>query len=160
MERVSRAQAFINRLARENGYTQVVDCPTLGDALLYVHLVRPESSFNSCSIVKGISDHCRVLMEAEWEENCGKPPEERLVPAHSKTNVLRLQTFLWNKLATWASNGSCDEEIRHNFKETVHESIKHFVTHKILRKYSDPKYYNKEVLRLKSKLRQAYDKRK
>jgi hypothetical protein len=35
-ECASRAQAFINRLAWENGYTQVADCPNLGDVLLDV----------------------------------------------------------------------------------------------------------------------------
>jgi hypothetical protein len=52
----SGAQVFIYRLAWENVYTQVVDCPTLGDTLLDVYLVRPESSFNSCSTVQEISD--------------------------------------------------------------------------------------------------------
>jgi hypothetical protein len=118
-----------------------------------MYLVWPETSFNSSSIVQGISDHCRVLLEVEWEENCGKPQEERLVPVYSKTNDLKLQIFLWNKFATWASNGSCVEEIWNNFKVTAFESIKYFVTHKILRKNSDPKYYNKEVLHLKLKLR-------
>ena len=35
-----------------------------------------------------------------------------------------------------------------------------FVPHKILRKNSDPEYYNKEIKRLKSKVRKAYNKRK
>jgi hypothetical protein len=152
-ECASGAEAFINRLAWENGYTQVADCPNLRDALLDVYLVWPETSFNSCSIVQGISDHCRVLLEVEWKENCDKPQEERLVPVYSKTTDLKLQIFLWNKFVTWASNGSCVEEIWNNFKVTAFESIKYFVTHKILRKNSDPKYYNKEVLRLKLKLR-------
>jgi hypothetical protein len=46
-------QAFVNRLVWENGYTQVVDSPTRGDALLDVCLLRPESSLTSCSIVQG-----------------------------------------------------------------------------------------------------------
>jgi hypothetical protein len=65
----SGSQAFVNRLVWENGYTQVVDSPTRADALLDVYLVCPESSFTSCSIVQGISDHCWVLLEVEWEEN-------------------------------------------------------------------------------------------
>jgi len=40
------------------------------------------------------------------------------------------------------------------------ESLKRFVPHKILRKNSDPEYYNKEIKRLKSKVRKAYNRRK
>ena len=42
---------FLNRLVWENGYTQVINSPTRGDALLDVYLVRPESAFTSCSIM-------------------------------------------------------------------------------------------------------------
>ena len=35
-------QALINSLVWEKGYSQVVDSPTRGDALLDVHLVRPK----------------------------------------------------------------------------------------------------------------------
>jgi hypothetical protein len=38
-------QAFINNLVWENGFREVVDSPTRGDALLDVYLVRPEISF-------------------------------------------------------------------------------------------------------------------
>jgi hypothetical protein len=41
------AQAFINRLVWDNGYTQVVGTPTRGDSVLDVYLVRPESSLIS-----------------------------------------------------------------------------------------------------------------
>jgi hypothetical protein len=92
-------QAFVNRLVWENGYTQVVDGPTRGDAWLGVDLVRPESSFTSCSIVQAIRDHCGVLLEAEWEENCCEPQVERLVPVYHKTNILGLQSFLRDKFA-------------------------------------------------------------
>jgi hypothetical protein len=61
-------QAFINSLVWENGFTQVVDSPTLGDALLGVHVVRPEISFTVSNRVKGISDHYEVILEVEWEE--------------------------------------------------------------------------------------------
>jgi hypothetical protein len=44
-ECTSGSQAFVNRLVWENGYTQVVNSPTQGDALLDVYLVQPESSF-------------------------------------------------------------------------------------------------------------------
>jgi hypothetical protein len=62
-ECTSGSQAFVNttRLVWENWYTQFVDRPTRGDALLVVYLVRPESSFTSCSMVQGLSDHCEVL---------------------------------------------------------------------------------------------------
>ena len=65
------AQAFINRVVNENVYTQVADCPTRVDALLAVYHVRYGSSFNPCSTVQGISDHCGVLMEAEWRKIAG-----------------------------------------------------------------------------------------
>jgi len=99
---------------------------------------RPENSFNSCSIVNGISDHCGVLLEVEWEENCGEPHVERLDLMYRQTNVLGLQNFIRDKLATLVSNCSCAEEIWNNFKEIVFESVKCFVTHKILNKSSDP----------------------
>jgi len=56
-------QVFLNRLVWENGYTQVINSPTRGDALLDVYLVRPESAFTSGSNVQGIGDHCVVLLE-------------------------------------------------------------------------------------------------
>jgi len=52
------------------------------------------------------------------------------------------------------------EEIWKHFKETVFESIDHFVPHKILRKNPDPEYYNKEVKWIKVKVRREYNKRK
>ena len=52
------------------------------------------------------------------------------------------------------------EEIWNNLKNIVHEGIERFVTHKILRKNSDPEYYNKEIKRLKSKVGKAYNRRK
>jgi hypothetical protein len=159
-ECTSGTQEFLNRLVWDNGYTQVVDCLTRGDALLDVSLVQPESSFNSCSVVQGISDQCGVLLVVEWEEKCFEPQTDRLVPVYHKTNSLGLQTFLRDKFAKWASNGSCVEEILTNFKGIVFESIERFVPHKILRKNTAPEYYNKEVKRLKSKVRKAYNRRK
>jgi hypothetical protein len=67
------SHVFVNRLVRKNGYMQVEDGPTRVDALLDVYLVRPKSSFISCSVVQGISDHCVVLLEAELEENYCRP---------------------------------------------------------------------------------------
>jgi hypothetical protein len=78
-EFTSGSQAFVNRLVWENGYKQVVDSATRGDALLDVYLARPESSLTSCSIVQAISDHCGVLLEVECRGNCCRPQVERLV---------------------------------------------------------------------------------
>jgi len=75
-----------------------------------------------------------VLLEVEWGENCREHQVERLVPVCHKTNVTGLQGFLRGKFASWASNGSCVEEIWKRFKEIVFESIDRFVPHKILRK--------------------------
>jgi hypothetical protein len=61
----SGTHALINSLVWENGYSQVVDSPNRGGALLDVYLVRPESSFTSSSIVQWISFHSRVILEVE-----------------------------------------------------------------------------------------------
>jgi hypothetical protein len=61
----SVTQAFINRLAWDNGYTQVVGKLTRGDSLLDVYLIQPESALIPCGTVQGISDHCGVL-DVEW----------------------------------------------------------------------------------------------
>ena len=79
---------------------------------------------------------------------------------YNKTDVLGLQTFLRDKSAVWASNGCCMEEIWNNLKNILHECIERFVSSKMLRKNSDPEYYNKEIKRLKSKVRKAYNRRK
>ena len=81
-------------------------------------------------------------------------------PGLQQNNVSSLQTFLRDKFVVWASNGSNVEEIWNNLKNIVYESIEHFVPHKTLRKNSDPKYYNKEIKRLKSKVRKEYNRRK
>jgi hypothetical protein len=88
---IVKLNLLCSRLVWENGYTQVVDSPTRGDALLDVYLVRPESLITSCSTVQVISDHCGVLLEVEWEENCCEPQVERLFPVYHKTNVVGLQ---------------------------------------------------------------------
>jgi hypothetical protein len=155
----SGIQALINSFVWENGYSQVVDSPTRGDTLLDVYLLRPENSFTSSSIVQGISDHHGVMLEVEWVESGSEPQVESVVPVYNKTDVLRLQTFLCDKFAVLASNGSCVEEIWNNFKNIVHECIEHFVPRKIPRKNSDPEYYNKEIKRLISKVRKAYNRR-
>jgi len=100
------------------------------------------------------------MLEVEWEESGCEPQVERVVPVYNKTDVLGLQIFLRDEFAVWASNGSCVEEIRNNLKNIVYECIERFVPRKILRKNLDPEYYNKEIKRLKSKVRKAYNRRK
>jgi hypothetical protein len=73
---------------------------------------------------------------------------------------LGLQTFLRDKFTVWAGNGRCVEEIWNNFKNIIFESIERFVPHKILRINSDSEFYNKEVKRLKVKVKKAYNRRK
>jgi len=114
----------------------------------------------SCRNVQGISDHCGVLLEIEWGENCREHQVSRLVPVYHKTKVTGLQSFFRGKFAEWASNGSCVEEIWKHFKVIVFESINCFVPQTILRKNPDPEYYNKEVKWLKVKVRRINNKRK
>ena len=156
----SETQEIINKLIWENDYSQVIDGPTRGDALLDIFLVRPESLVTGSGIVQGISDHQAVILEVKCKDKSSKPQEERLVPIYNKTDIIGLQTFLSEKLGPWASNGKSVDEIWNNFKEIVNESIELFVPHKMLRKNSDPEYYNKEIKRLKSKVRKVYNKRK
>jgi hypothetical protein len=153
-------QALINSLVWENGFSQVVEVPTRGDALLDVYLVRPESSCTSSSIVQGISDHHGVILEVDWEDNFFEPQPGRVIPVYNKTDVLGLQKFLRDKFTDWASNGNNIQHIWRNFKNIVHESVGRFVPHKILKINSDPEYYNKDVKRLKTKVRNAHNRRK
>ena len=67
VEGTSVAQTFINRMVSDNVYTPVVGKPTCGDSLLDIYLVRPDCELISCETVQEISDHCRVLLEVEWE---------------------------------------------------------------------------------------------
>jgi hypothetical protein len=76
-------QALINSLAWINGYSDVADSPTRGDALLDVYLDRLESSFTSSSTEQGISDHSGVILEVEWEESDCEPQVERAVPLYN-----------------------------------------------------------------------------
>jgi hypothetical protein len=96
----------------------------------------------------------------EWEANYCRPQVERPVPVYQKANVLGLQTFLRDKFSIWASNGRSVEEISNNFKNIILEGIERFIPHKILRKISNPEYYNKEVKKLKLKVRNVYNRRK
>jgi len=93
----SGTQAPIDSLVWENGYSQVIDSPTRGDALLGVYLVRPESSVTSSGIVQGVSDRLAVILEVDWDDTCTEPQVERVVPVYNKTDVSGLQTFLHDK---------------------------------------------------------------
>ena len=68
--------------------------------------------------------------------------------------------FLREKFCLWAGNGSCVEDIWKSYKDIIFEGIKLYVPHKILGINPDPEYYNKEVKRLKVKVRKMYNKRK
>ena len=48
-------------------------------------------------------------------------------------------------------------QIWQNFKDIIFEGIKLYVPQKILSKNPDPEYYNKEVKRLKVKVRKMYN---
>jgi hypothetical protein len=100
------------------------------------------------------------MLKVELEESGCDRHVERVVPLYDKTDVLGLQTFLRDKFAVWASNGSCVEEIWNKFKNVVYECIERFVPRKTLRKNSGPEYYNREIKRLKSTVRKAYNRRK
>jgi hypothetical protein len=79
---------------------------------------------------------------------------------YHKTNVLGLQAFLWGKFKLWAGNGSCAEEIWNSYKDIIFEGIKRYVPNKTLSKNADPEYYNREIKRLKAKVRKLYNRRK
>ena len=78
----------------------------------------------------------------------------------TKKDVLGLQKILREKFNLWAGNGSCVEDIWESYKDIIFDGIKRYVPHKILGKNPDPEYYNKEVKRLKRKVRKMYNKRK
>jgi hypothetical protein len=88
------------RLVWENRYAQVVNGATRGAVIMDVYFVRPESMVNSCTIEQGISDHCAVLLEVDWEENYCRPEVERLAVVYIETNILGLCTFLWEKFSS------------------------------------------------------------
>jgi len=92
-----------------------------------------------------------------WVERGLENHEKRLIPIYHKTYVLGLQNFLWDKLPTWASSGSCVEDIWIKFKDIVLDGIERFVPHKILKQNPDPEFYNKEVKGLKRRVRKAYN---
>jgi len=78
----------MNSLVRENVYSQTVDSSTRGNALLDIYIVRPESSFISSSLLQGIGNHSRIILEVGWEKIGCEPQVERVVPVYNKTDVL------------------------------------------------------------------------
>ena len=76
----SRVGLLINNLIWENDYSQVIEGPTRGEALLDVFLVRPGSSVTYSGIVQGVSDHQAVILEVKGKDMCSKTQVERLVP--------------------------------------------------------------------------------
>jgi hypothetical protein len=159
-EKMCGYQASVNSLVWDNGYTQVVRGPTRGEAVLDIYLLRPESSFISCSVVPGISDHNAVLLEVDWKENRQEAQVGRIVPQYHKTDVIGLQAFLRENFKLWAGKGSCVEEVWSSFKDIIFEGIERYVPNKTLRINPDPEYYNREVKRLKVKVRKAYNRSK
>jgi len=159
-EKANGFQACVNNLVWDNGYTQVVSVPKRGDALLDIYLLRHECSLISCNILPGISDHNGVLLEVEWDEISRETKVERIVPVYHKIDVLGLQAFLLENFRLWSGNGSSVEDIWESYKDIIFEGIKRYVPQKFLSKYSDPKYYNKEIKWLKVKVRKLYNKRK
>jgi hypothetical protein len=72
------------------------------------------------------------MPEVDWEKSGCEPQVERVVPVYKKTDVLRLQTFLRDKFAVWASNDSCVEEIWNKLKNQVYECTERFFQEKYL----------------------------
>jgi hypothetical protein len=128
--------------------------------LLDIYLLRPDNLLISCNIIPEIRDHSGVLLEVEWDGSCRQPRFERLVPVYHKKDVIGLQTFFREKFHLWTNNGSCVEEVWESYKAIVFEGMERFVPHKILGKNPDPEYYNREVKRLKVKVRKAYNRGK
>ena len=89
----SGTQKLINSLVWENGYSQLIDGPTRGDALLDVFLVRPESSLTSSGIVQGgqwssISDSGGGMEgHVQWT------PRRKGSPGIQQNRCLRLTNF-------------------------------------------------------------------
>ena len=79
---------------------------------------------------------------------------------YHNTNVIGLQKCLWRKFPTWANNGNSVEDLWKNFKSIVMEGTGVFVPLKTLKQNPDSEFYNKEVKRLKRKVRTAYSRRK
>jgi hypothetical protein len=140
-EKASGLEAFVNNLVWENGYTQVVSCPTRGHAMLDNYVLRPESSLIACNIFTGISDHSGVLLEVEWDENRRAPKAERIVPVYYKTDAIGLQTFLREKFELCTGNGSCMQEIWNSYKGYNFRGYQTLFTQK---RNPDPEYYNRE----------------
>jgi hypothetical protein len=65
VEKWSGFKAMVNNLVWDNSYTQEISGRIREDALLYIYILRRESSLISCNILPGISDYNAVSLEEE-----------------------------------------------------------------------------------------------
>jgi hypothetical protein len=70
------------------------------------YLLRPELSLISCNILPGITAHCKVLLEVEWNEIFGMPKVERILRVYHKTDVLFLRGFHLETFSLWLGYGN------------------------------------------------------
>ena len=131
----SETHALLNTLVWENGYSQVADSPSRGDALLevYVYRVRLERSFTSSSIVQGISDYYGVMLEVEWEESGCEPQVEGVVPLHNETDVRGYKPSSAIN-SQYGQATAVAWRIWNNLKNIIYECIERFVPRKNLEK--------------------------
>jgi hypothetical protein len=71
----------------------------------------------------------RKILSAGSRKASTNVPKSRY---HGSTNVLG------DKLAIWAGNGGCVEEVWNNFKSIILQGIERFIPLRILRKNADP----------------------
>jgi hypothetical protein len=70
---------------------------------------------------------------------------------HKNYTIDSIMATLGEKFKLWAGS---------NFKDIVFEGTKCYVSRKMLSKNSDPEYYNREVKRLKARVRKVYNRSK
>ena len=68
-------------------------------------------------------------MDKKWRRAAAETVSNR-VP---QDRCYRGTNVFWDKLATWANNGSCVEDIWNKFKDIIFEGVERFVPHKILK---------------------------
>jgi hypothetical protein len=98
-------------------------------------------------------------VEADWTENRFRAQKRRKVPLYLKTHVLGLQVFLRESI----NNGLGMAFVLKGFGitlNTVFEGIQRYVPNKTLSMNPDPEYYNRDVKRLKAKVRKRYNQSK
>jgi Ribonuclease G/E len=65
--------------------------------------------------------------------------------------------LVWLRIGTDGELFKLGKDVWNNFKSITLQGIERFIAHRILRKNADPDYYNKEVKKLKVKVRKAYN---